>query len=127
MIDIPQANVSRRPGDLHGDGAEEISACLRQLLADAFRFYMKTNNLHWHMTGRHFRDFHLLLDEQADQIFSITDEIAERARKIGGATLHSIGERAGCCPLLQFVVLRKREVDHTPAEQTCIYGIYART
>jgi starvation-inducible DNA-binding protein len=92
MISISQANVSRRPGELNHDAVAEISACLRQLLADVFCLYMKTKNFHWHMTGRHFRDFHLLLDEQADQVFSMTDEIAERARKIGGRTLHSIGE-----------------------------------
>jgi len=70
----------------------EISDALRELLADVFTLYMKTKNFHWHMTGRHFRDYHLLLDEQADQIFALTDEIAERARKIGGTTLRSIGD-----------------------------------
>ena len=70
----------------------DISDALRQLLADVFALYLKTKNFHWHITGRHFRDYHLLLDEQAEQIFSITDEIAERARKIGGYTLRSIGE-----------------------------------
>src|SRR5262249_25395050 len=70
----------------------EISNELRNLLADVFSLYLKTKNFHWHMTGRHFRDYHLLLDEHADQIFAITDEIAERARKIGGTTLRSIGD-----------------------------------
>ncbi len=92
MIDISPVNVSSRPGALNYEAVSEISACLRQLLADVFCLYMKTKNFHGHMTGRHFRDFHLLLDEQADQVFSMTDEIAERARKIGGRTLRSIAE-----------------------------------
>ena len=71
---------------------EEISEELRKLLADVFALYLKTKNFHWHMTGRHFRDYHLLLDEHSDQIFAMTDDVAERARKIGGTTLHSIGE-----------------------------------
>src|SRR5260370_24993221 len=73
---------------------EEISDTLRRLLADVFALYLKTKNFHWHMTGNHFRDYHLLLDEQGEQIFAMTDEIAERARKIGGTTLHSIGDVA---------------------------------
>ena len=71
---------------------EEISDALRRLLADVFALYLKTKNFHWHMTGNHFRDYHLLLDEQGGQIFAMTDDIAERARKIGGTTLHSIGD-----------------------------------
>src|SRR4051812_16969621 len=82
----------RTPTDLSQDGVVEISDTLRQLLADVFALYVKTKNFHWHMSGRHFRDYHLLLDEHAEQIFSMTDDIAERARKIGGATLHSIGD-----------------------------------
>ena len=78
--------------DLSPNGVVEISAALRQLLADVFALYVKTKNFHWHMTGRHFRDYHLLLDEHSDQIFAMTDDIAERARKIGGATLHSISD-----------------------------------
>ena len=77
---------------LSSEAVTEISDALRQLLADMFTLYLKTKNFHWHMTGRHFRDYHLLLDEQAGQIFAITDEIAERARKIGGSTLRSIGD-----------------------------------
>jgi len=73
---------------------EEISDALRRLLADVFALYLKTKNFHWHMTGNHFRDYHLLLDEQGEQIFAMTDDIAERARKIGGTTLHSIGDVA---------------------------------
>src|SRR5579862_9387531 len=76
------------------EATAEISSTLRQLLADVFSLYVKTKNFHWHMTGRHFRDYHLLLDEQAAQIFEMTDEIAERARKIGGYTLRSIGDIA---------------------------------
>src|SRR5204863_90867 len=68
------------------------SAALNALLADMFALYLKTKNFHWHVSGAHFRDYHLLLDEQADQIFATTDPIAERVRKIGGRTLHSIGQ-----------------------------------
>ena len=70
----------------------EVSDALRQLLAYVFALYVKTKNFHWHMSGRHFRDYHLLLDEHGTQIFAMTDEIAERARKIGGTTLHSISD-----------------------------------
>ena len=78
--------------DLGSDAVTEISGALRPLLADVFALYLKTKNFHWHMSGSHFRDYHLLLDEQAEQIFAMTDEIAERARKIGGGTLRSIGD-----------------------------------
>ena len=71
-----------------------ICEVLRPLLADVFCLYVKTKNFHWHMRGRHFRDYHLLLDEQAAQVFAMTDEIAERARKLGGTTLRSIGDMA---------------------------------
>jgi starvation-inducible DNA-binding protein len=80
--------------DLSGNAVEEISSNLRRLLADVFALYIKTKNFHWHISGRHFRDYHLLLDEQATQIFAITDTIAERARKIGGTTIRSIGDIA---------------------------------
>lgn len=80
--------------DLGRKGIEEISGELRRLLADVFALYVKTKNFHWHMTGRQFRDYHLLLDEQAEQIFGMTDDVAERARKIGGDTLRSIGDIA---------------------------------
>jgi starvation-inducible DNA-binding protein len=80
--------------DLSGDAVEEISSNLRRLLADVFALYVKTKNFHWHISGRHFRDYHLLLDEQATQIFTITDTIAERARKIGGTTIRSISDIA---------------------------------
>jgi starvation-inducible DNA-binding protein len=78
------------PNDLGQDASVEITSELKALLADVFTLYIKTKNFHWHMTGRHFRDYHLLLDEQAEQIFDMTDDIAERARKLGGATLRSI-------------------------------------
>ncbi len=81
-------------GQLDHDAVEEISGELRHLLADSFALYLKTKNFHWHMTGKNFRDYHLLLDEQGDQIFAMTDPIAERARKLGGTTIHSIGEIA---------------------------------
>src|SRR3984893_10477886 len=80
------------PTDLSADATKEITGGLNALLADVFVLYMKTKNFHWHMSGPHFRDYHLLLDEQATQIFATTDDIAERVRKIGGTTLHSIGE-----------------------------------
>jgi len=86
--------VSEVAADLGVDGAAEITAALRPLLADVFSLYLKTKNFHWHMTGRQFRDYHLLLDEHATQIFAMTDDIAERARKLGGSTLHSIGDIA---------------------------------
>ena len=82
------------PTDLSGDGVEEITSNLRRLLADVFALYVKTKNFHWHMSGQHFRDYHLLLDEQATQIFAMTDTIAERARKIGGTTIRSISDIA---------------------------------
>jgi starvation-inducible DNA-binding protein len=87
-----QPGPGARLTDLSPDASREVSAALRILLADVFALYMKTKNFHWHMSGAHFRDYHLLLDEQADQIFAMTDPIAERARKIGGLALHSIGE-----------------------------------
>jgi len=76
------------------EGREEISEGLNLLLADLFALYFKTKNFHWHVHGPHFRDYHLLLDEQADQIYAITDPVAERVRKIGGRTLRSIGHVA---------------------------------
>ena len=78
--------------DLAKDSVAEISNGLRRLLADVFALYLKTKNFHWHMNGRNFRDFHLLLDEHATQIFAMTDDIAERARKMGGTTIHSVSD-----------------------------------
>ncbi|MFL6752782.1 MAG: Dps family protein [Sphingomicrobium sp.] len=82
------------PTDLSSDAVRDVSAALNALLADMFALYVKTKNFHWHVSGPHFRDYHLLLDEQADQIFATTDPIAERVRKIGGTTLKSIGQIA---------------------------------
>jgi starvation-inducible DNA-binding protein len=79
-------------GDLGADAVAALSGTLANLLADVFALYLKTKNFHWHMSGPHFRDYHLLLDEQAEQIFAMTDDIAERARKLGAATLRSIGD-----------------------------------
>ncbi|MFC5863685.1 Dps family protein [Acidicapsa dinghuensis] len=91
-VDPKNGNALITPTDLSRKGAAQIGEELRVLLADVFALYLKTKNFHWHMTGPHFRDYHLLLDEQADQIFAISDEVAERARKIGEKTLHSISE-----------------------------------
>ena len=88
------SNATMKSGSLSDAAVTDISEALRGLLADAFCLYMKTKNFHWHMSGSHFRDYHLLLDEQADQVFAMTDVIAERARKIGGCTLRSIGDIA---------------------------------
>ncbi|MDR9780078.1 Dps family protein [Rhizobium redzepovicii] len=84
----------KTPSALPTNAVTDISAALTALLADVFALYLKTKNFHWHMSGPHFRDYHLLLDEQAEQIFAMTDDIAERARKIGGVTLRSIGQIA---------------------------------
>ena len=82
------------PTDLPPAAVDKVSAALNVLLADAFALYLKTKNFHWHISGRHFRDYHLLLDEQSEAIFATTDQLAERVRKIGGATLKSIGQVA---------------------------------
>jgi len=82
------------PTDLSGDAVREISAALNALLADTFALYVKTKNFHWHVSGPHFRDYHLLLDEQAEQLDASTDILAERARKVGGTTIRSIGHIA---------------------------------
>jgi starvation-inducible DNA-binding protein len=82
------------PTDLGSNAVRDISGAMNELLADVFGLYLKTKNFHWHMSGPHFRDYHLLLDEQSDQIFAMTDPIAERVRKIGGTTIRSIGNIA---------------------------------
>jgi starvation-inducible DNA-binding protein len=82
------------PTDLKPAATRDISGAMNAILADVFALYMKTKNFHWHMSGPHFRDYHLLLDEQADQLFAMTDAIAERVRKVGGTTLRSIGHIA---------------------------------
>ena len=91
------SSKERRPGGLTAlpeNATRDISGALNGLLADVFALYLKTKNFHWHMSGPHFRDYHLLLDEHADQIFAITDDIAERVRKIGGTTIRSVGNIA---------------------------------
>jgi starvation-inducible DNA-binding protein len=88
------SNANKQAIEITKDGVSAISHELRILLADVFALYMKTKNFHWHMRGSHFRDYHLLLDEQATQIFAMTDDVAERTRKLGGTTLHSIGDIA---------------------------------
>ena len=91
-------------------GVKEISAALRELLADIFALYVKTKNFHWHMTGRHFRDFHLMLDDQSAQLFAMIDPVAERARKLGGTTLRSIGD------ISRHQRLQDEEAPHLTAE-----------
>jgi starvation-inducible DNA-binding protein len=82
------------PTDLAAKATPQLAGSLNALLADFFALYLKTKNFHWHMSGPHFRDYHLMLDEQADQIYAVTDDLAERVRKIGGTTLRSIGHIA---------------------------------
>ena len=94
MTQRATTHVSKEALDLSKEAVTDITATLKPLLADVFSLYLKTKNFHWHMKGRHFRDYHLLLDEHGDQIFKMTDDIAERARKIGGTTLRSIGDIA---------------------------------
>jgi starvation-inducible DNA-binding protein len=84
----------KTPTDLGENATKDIAGALTILLADVFALYVKTKNFHWHISGPHFRDYHLMLDEQGEQIFAMTDDIAERARKIGGTTLRSIGHIA---------------------------------
>ena len=80
------------PTDLTRSATKDITGAMNAILADVFALYLKTKNFHWHMSGRHFRDYHLLLDEHGDQLFAMTDPIAERIRKIGGLTIKSIGQ-----------------------------------
>jgi starvation-inducible DNA-binding protein len=84
------------PTTLSEGAVQEISRALMLLLSDVFALYLKTKNFHWHMSGPHFRDYHLMLDDQGDQLFSMTDAIAERARKLGAATIRSIGQISRC-------------------------------
>ena len=98
-MNIKEAKIRRMaplatPTGFSADAVRDISGALNTLLADTFALYMKTKNFHWHVSGPHFRDYHLLLDEQAGQIYAATDAVAERVRKIGGTTLRSIGEIA---------------------------------
>jgi starvation-inducible DNA-binding protein len=88
---ILRAGALATPTDLKADAVRDLAGALNMLLADMFALYLKTKNFHWHISGPHFRDYHLLLDEHGEQIFATTDDIAERVRKIGGTTLRSIG------------------------------------
>lgn len=96
MNDHPEApsvpSALAIPSDLGANATRNIAAAVNGVLADVFALYLKTKNFHWHMSGPHFRDYHLMLDEQSDQIFAMTDILAERVRKLGQLTLHSIGE-----------------------------------
>jgi starvation-inducible DNA-binding protein len=91
---VAVSDQTRALSNLSPQGIEEISASLRELLADVFALYVKTKNFHWHMVGPHFRDYHLMLDDHGDQIFAMTDDVAERIRKLGGVALRSIGDIA---------------------------------
>ena len=90
-VEKRRAAKSNPPAALGAEAVREIAGALNALLADVFALYLKTKNFHWHVSGPHFRDYHLLLDEQADQIYATTDPIAERVRKLGGTTVRSIG------------------------------------
>ncbi|MGA2851985.1 MAG: DNA starvation/stationary phase protection protein [Terracidiphilus sp.] len=93
-LELRRESTLRTPSDVAPEKVKEIAGALTALAADVFALYLKTKNFHWHLSGPHFRDYHLMLDEQGEQIFAITDDIAERARKIGGTTLRSIGHIA---------------------------------
>jgi len=93
------------PTDLDAKATRDVAGAMNAILADVFTLYLKTKNFHWHMSGPHFRDYHLMLDEQSDQLFAMTDPIAERVRKLGGATLRSIGH-----------IARLRRIDDNDAE-----------
>ena len=99
------------PTDLPPAAVVKVSAALNVLLADAFALYLKTKNFHWHISGRHFRDYHLLLDEQSEAIFATTDQLAERVRKIGGATLKSIGQIA------KLKTIKDNDEDYVPPRE----------
>ena len=94
MTTAPKTTKPRlaTPTDLGANATKDIAGALNALLADTFALYLKTKNFHWHMSGPHFRDYHLMLDEQSDQIFAMTDVLAERVRKVGGTTIRSIGD-----------------------------------
>jgi starvation-inducible DNA-binding protein len=92
VIAMLQKSPLTSPTTLSQKSVHDIAAALTLLLSDVFALYLKTKNFHWHMSGPHFRDYHSMLDDQGEQIFSMTDEIAERARKIGGTTVRSIGQ-----------------------------------
>jgi starvation-inducible DNA-binding protein len=93
-LEVRRSAPLATPTDLRKAATKDIAGAMNAILADVFALYMKTKNFHWHMSGPHFRDYHLLLDEQADQLYAMTDPIAERVRKVGGSTLRSIGDIA---------------------------------
>lgn len=99
------------PTDLPQAAVDKVSAALNALLADSFALYLKTKNFHWHVSGRHFRDYHLLLDEQSEAIFATTDQLAERVRKLGGITLRSIGQIA------KLQTIQDNNEDYVPPRQ----------
>lgn len=99
------------PSDLGADATREVCTALNRVLADTFALYMKTKNFHWHMSGPHFRDYHLLLDEQATQIYGMTDDLAERVRKLGGTTLHSMRQAS------RLQRIKDNEADGVPASE----------
>lgn len=99
------------PSDLPKDAVQEISAAVNVLLADAFALYLKTKNFHWHVSGRHFHDYHLMLDEQSEAIFATTDQLAERVRKLGGTTLRSIGQ------VSKLQTIKDNNEDYVPPRQ----------
>lgn len=106
MLDVSHTRVElKSPTDLGSDAVQHIPPALRGLLADVFALYLKTKNFHWHMSGSHFRDYHLLLDDQGEQIFAMVDAIAERSRKIGGTTIRSVGD-----------IVRHQHIDDNDAE-----------
>ena len=91
MAETPPAKLDT-PTDIQSNKAATVADALNAILADSYALYLKTKNFHWHVSGRHFRDYHLMLDEQSDAIFATTDQLAERVRKLGGITLRSIGQ-----------------------------------
>lgn len=99
------------PTDLSAEAVEKISAAVNPLIADAFALYLKTKNFHWHVSGRHFRDYHLMLDEQGEAIFATIDELAERVRKIGGTTLRSVGQ------VSKLQTIKDNDDDYVPPRQ----------
>ncbi len=99
------------PTDLGSNARRDIAGALNVLLADTFALYLKTKNFHWHVSGRHFRDYHLLLDEQSEAIFATTDQLAERVRKLGGITLRSIGQIA------KLQTIQDNNEDYVPPRQ----------
>ena len=113
MNAIKQIKALDTPSDLEEKGREKVAESVNRLVADAFALYIKTKNFHWHMSGRHFRDYHLLLDEQADQIFATIDPLAERVRKIGGNTIRSVAHIA------QLQRVKDNDEDFVQHQKTC--------